>query len=428
MQQENQRAEGSRFELWMVANLAVGMGQFVFVPMLVVPYVTSVTGSAADGGIVLAIIGLSALSAPLVAGFADKYHAHRLMFTLGMLAMAVSYALYAWSASNQEVYALVAIIFGVGIAGIQSMGPAFILSVGISQGLQARRLAFYNLLTSVGILVGGLLLSIVGSWSFSQKFLLASGIITLLAVIVWFATAKPAQNIRPRQIPSTESAEGRKEPTAIGQVLHTTFGVLLLMAVFAGMGYNAFIGQIGNIMGHTFAFEPATTSLLLGVSGLINMAGFLLAGFWMARSGGLPVATGAQIMHLTGLVGLALLSLISPPVSLLAGLFMLVFYTGEPFGRIPQAVLAVRFSTLPTSTATGWYIAVLAGSASIGSLLAGVLAQAFGYSAIIWMSAVAFAIGLLVNVFWLWPAERKKRAEEAQEGEVSKGAGTPAPG
>jgi len=251
----------------MVANLAVGMGQFVFVPMLVVPYVTSVTGRASDGGIVLAIIGLSALSAPLVAGFADKYHAHRLMFTLGMLAMAVSYALYAWSASNQEVYALV----------------AFILSVGISQGLQARRLAFYNLLTSVGILVGGLLLSIVGAWSFSQKFLLASGIITLLAVIVWFATAKPAQRIRPRQILSAESAEGRKEPTAIGQVLHTTFGVLLLMVVFAGMGYNAFIGQIGNIMGHTFAFEPATTSLLLGVSGLINMAGFLLAGFWMSR-------------------------------------------------------------------------------------------------------------------------------------------------
>ena len=60
MQQNNQKAEGSRFELWMVANLAVGMGQFVFVPMLVVPYVTRVTGRASDGGIVLAIIGLSA--------------------------------------------------------------------------------------------------------------------------------------------------------------------------------------------------------------------------------------------------------------------------------------------------------------------------------------------------------------------------------
>jgi MFS family permease len=89
-------------------------------------------------------------------------------------------------------------------------------------------------------------------------------------------------------------------------------------------------------------------------------------------------------------------------------------------------VLAVRFSTLPTSTATGWYIAVLAGSASIGGLLAGVLAQTFGYSAILWMAAASFATGLLVNVFGLCPAERKIRAEEAREGAVSTGEVAPA--
>jgi hypothetical protein len=89
-------------------------------------------------------------------------------------------------------------------------------------------------------------------------------------------------------------------------------------------------------------------------------------------------------------------------------------------------VLAVRFSTLPTSTATGWYIAVLAGSASIGGLLAGVLAQTFGYSAILWMAAASFTTGLLVNVFGLWPAERKIRAEEAREGAVSTGEVAPA--
>ncbi len=43
-------------------------------------------------------------------------------------------------------------------------------------------------------------------------------------------------------------------------------------------------------------------------------------------------------------------------------------------------------------------------------------------------SAVAFAIGLLVNVFGLWPVERKKRAEEAKEKIVSEGDGTLAPG
>ncbi len=47
---------------------------------------------------------------------------------------------------------------------------------------------------------------------------------------------------------------------------------------------------------------------------------------------------------------------------------------------------------------------------------------------IIWMSAVAFALGLLVHVFGLWPVERKKRAEQAKEKAVSEGDGMLAPG
>jgi len=49
-----------------------------------------------------------------------------------------------------------------------------------------------------------------------------------------------------------------------------------------------------------------------------------------------------------------------------------------------------------------------------------------GYSAIICLAAAAFATGLLINGFGLWPVERKKLAEEAQEKALSKGAATPA--
>jgi MFS family permease len=149
-------------------------------------------------------------------------------------------------------------------------------------------------------------------------------------------------------------------------------------------------------------------------AGLNNMGDFVVAGFWMGRKSALAVMTGSQLVHLTGLLGLTLLSVFAPSLGVLAGLFMLVFYSGEPFGRIPQPVLAERFSTLPTATAVGWYIAILAGSASIAGLLAGVLAQVIGYSAILWMAAAAFGIALLVNVLGMWPLERKKQQHEAQ--------------
>lgn len=413
------------FEWWMVANLAVGMGQFAFVPMLIVPYVIGVSGRPADGGVVLSIIGLAAVTAPALGAFADRYAAHRLVFVLGLFAQAAAYALYAWSAVDQVVYGLVAIVFGVGIAAVQAVGPAFIVAIGLAESLQAKRLGAYNLLTSAGLVIGGLLLVATATWPYPRKFLLAAGAISLVSLVVWLATARPAGRIRPRSdVAAVAGAvagaqEGQRRPGALRQVLRTRFGVLLLMLVFTGIGYNATIGQIANIMGQTFGYPAGTTSTLLAVSGLVNMGGFLFAGFWMARSGALTVVTGAQLLHLLGLAGLALLSLATGSVVVAAGLFMLCFYSAEPFGRIPQPVLAVRFSSLDASTATGWYIAVLAGSASIGGLLAGLLAQVFSYAAILWMAGAAFAIGLCVNAVGLWPAERRKRAVEHRPGRHS---------
>jgi len=44
-------AKKSAFEWWMVSNFAVGAGFAAFVALLIPPYVTEVTGSAADAGI-----------------------------------------------------------------------------------------------------------------------------------------------------------------------------------------------------------------------------------------------------------------------------------------------------------------------------------------------------------------------------------------
>jgi predicted MFS family arabinose efflux permease len=406
------RARGL-FQPWMVANLAVGMGQFTFVPLLIVPYVTQAAGQASAGGAVVAIIGLSALTAPVVGGFAERYRAYRGVFTAGIAAMALSMALYAWSALNGETLALVAILFGVGIAGIQSVGPVFIVSVGLDEQFQSRRLAAYNLITSVGLVVAGLLLALVAPWTYAQKFLLAAGLLTVIAVVVWLTSGHQATLVRPRPAPVGADAG---EPTGVRAVFRGTFGILMLMAVFAGMGYNAMISQVGNIMGSSFGWEPSQTSLMLGISGLVNIGGFILAGALMARKGALTTATVAQVFHLTGLVGLALLSLLAGPAGLVVAFAMLCFYMGEPYGRIPQPVLAVRFSRFSASVGTGWYIAVLAGSSSVGGLVAGALAQTFDYSAVLWMAAVCFAVSLAVVFLGLWPAERRLRAATTAAG------------
>lgn len=56
------RARG--FEPWMISNVAIGMAIGSFLTLLVPPFITDVTGSAARVGIVFALISLAATVGP----------------------------------------------------------------------------------------------------------------------------------------------------------------------------------------------------------------------------------------------------------------------------------------------------------------------------------------------------------------------------
>ena len=51
----NQQAKGPAFQWWMISNLAFGAGFSAFISLLIPPFVTDVTGNAADAGIIMAI-------------------------------------------------------------------------------------------------------------------------------------------------------------------------------------------------------------------------------------------------------------------------------------------------------------------------------------------------------------------------------------
>ena len=91
---------------------------------------------------------------------------------------------------------------------------------------------------------------------------------------------------------------------------------------------------------------------------------------------------------------------------------MQILYQGTPFIRLTQPVVAVRFATIPAGQAVGWVIGASAIGSFLGSVLGGLLADSVGFNAINWMGAIAAGIATLLIFISLWPAERKKRAEE----------------
>ena len=409
-----EKEKGSSFEWWMVSNIAFGAGFSAFISLLIPPYVTDVTGNAADAGIVMAIISLAAILGPVLGSFADKYRAHRLILSLGVLGMAVGFLMYSLSAEAKALYALDAIFLGVSIAAINAVGPVFIVGAGLSQALQAKRLTTFNLLALVGQVIGGAIMAGAASagMDFATRFMIASAIMLLTSVVTWFSSAKPAKRILLPEDKPEEHHEAGKKSFGLKQVLFSTFGLYLLILVLSSTGNNGINAQIANILPNVYGIDQATTSALISLAGLLNILFFFVAGAWMSRSGAMPDFTTGNVMRLVGALGLALLGMVAKSPILLVAASMQLFYQSNPFVRLTQPVLAMRFSSIPPGQAIGWVIGAAALGSFFGSLIGGWLADTVGFNAINWMGVITVGLAVILIVFSLWPAERKKRAEE----------------
>jgi MFS family permease len=361
----------------------------------------------------MAIISLAAVLGPVLGGFADKYRAHRLVLSLGVLGMAVGFMAYALSAENQGIFALDAILLGVSIAAINAVGPVFVLGANLSQALQAKRLTTMNLLQPVGQVLGGALMAAAASLDFSIRFWLAAGFMLFCFVVTWFASAAAAKRIVMHEDKPDEHHEVQKQSFGLKQVLISNFGLFLLILILSSVGNNGINAQIANILPNVYGMDQATTSGLISLAGLLNIGFFIVAGAWLGRSSALPVFTTGNIVRFVGALLMAVVGLMSKSPILLAAAAMQVMYQSNPFVRLTQPVVAMRFATVPAGQASGWVIAAAAMGSFFGSLIGGWLADAVGFNAINWMGTIAVGASVLLLFFGLWPAERKKLAADA---------------
>jgi MFS family permease len=405
----------------MVSNFATGAGFAGFVALLIPPYVTEVTGSAADAGIVMTFISLAAVLAPVIGGFADRYAAHRLVLTLGVAGMGVSFAMYAISSEDSLVLGLDALLMGLSIAAQQAVAPVFIVAAGLDKGTQAKRLTTLNLVYPAGQVVGGALLALAASASlgYAERFWIAAGVMAVGALVTWFGSAGAARRIQSSPPPSREDVE-KTRGSGLRAVLVSTFGIYLAVLVLSSITSNGINNQIANILPNVYGIDAATTSGLIGLAGLLNVGFYLAAGWLMARSGGMSTLTVGMVMRLLGSLSLALLGLIADsPLLIVAGAMQLL-YQGAPFIRMAQPVVGLRFSTFGAGAATGWVIGSLAVGSAIGSLLGGWLGQNVGFNAINWMGVVSAALALALLLIFLWPAERRKQQAEERDEEAAR--------
>jgi len=406
---------GRSFEWWMMSNLAIGAGFSAFVALLIPPYITDATGSAANAGIVMAVLSLAAVLGPVLGGFADKYRAHRLIMSFGVLGMAIAFFAFGTAALTTAFFAIDAILMGVSIAAVSAVAPVFIVGTKLPQALQAKQLTSFNLVAPIGQVIGGVMLGAAAGagWSYTMRFYLAAAVMLIAFLITWFSSKKPASRIIVEDVVEKGEEIKQTRKVGIGGVLLSTFGVYLLILILSSVANNGINNQFANIMPNVYGIDAATTSALISLAGLLNIGFFFIAGRWMGKSGPMSVFTTGNVARLVGALGMAVLGMVANAPILIVVAFVQILYQGTPFVRLTQPVVAVRFATIPAGQASGWVIGASAIGSFLGSLIGGFLADKVGYNAINWMGAVGAGLAVLLIFITLWPAERKKRAEDA---------------
>jgi predicted MFS family arabinose efflux permease len=291
-----------------------------------------------------------------------------------------------------------------------------VLGANLSQKLEASRLTVLNLLQPVGQVIGGALLAIAvtANLGFDSRFLIAAAFMLICAVLTWFTTGAPAKRIILKEDKPEDHHEEQKQSFGLKQVLFSTFGMTLLILTLSSVGNNGINAQIANILPNVYGMDQQATSALISLAGLLNIVFFIVAGRWLAKSGGMTVLAGGSVIRFVGALGMALVGMMASKPVLLAAAFMLILYQSNPFSRISQGVVGMRFATIPAGATSGWVIAASAAGSFFGALIGGYLASSIGFNAINWMAAIALGVSLLLLVVFLWPAERRRRAEEAE--------------
>lgn len=403
----------ARFEWWMLSNFAVGAAFSGFVSLLIPPFVSEVTGDASAAGVVMAVISLAAVLGPVLGGFADRYRAHRWVVTLGVAGMVLAFWFYSVSADQYELFFLDAILMGVAIAAVSAVGPAFIIGGGLDKADEARQMTTFQLMMPAGQVVAGAALALAGraGWSYADRFTMGAVLVGACVLPTWLGSAAPLSRMIAARGTTAATPHTPSPTPSLRSVLLSMFGVYLLVLTLSSAANNGINNQISNMLPNLYGIDEATTSAIIAAAGLLNIVLFFPAGAWMARGGPIEPFMAGTAARLVAAVGLAAAGLMAQAPVLLVVALVQLLYQSNPFVRLTQAPNAVRFATFPAAVASGWVIAAAALGSFAGSVIGGLLADAYGFNAINVMAAVAAGAATLLTVTTLRPAAHRARSE-----------------
>ncbi len=308
------------FKPWYIAQMSIGVVQWVGIALLLTPLIIERTGSGALMGSVMSLIGLFGISAPLIGWLADKYGIHRQMQKVALFSHLLSLVLLYFAQTETYTYLLVGLSIGVGTVSLLVLNPTFVLN-STPEKEQARSLSRLFQFQFLGIVIAGTLVGTVSllGWSNEQKLLMLMALVCV-SIITVFVSPPPKV-----QVSALDEAPQSDSPAENSNKQNITAFVLFLATVFVSMFTSSNLMETGPLvikevfnvdLGHSafgLAGSAVLTMLLLEPAGRLAeknspyLIWMVALGCYAATAIGLWLAIGTNVSNLLPILLIVLL-------------------------------------------------------------------------------------------------------------------------
>ena len=394
-----------RYWFGQIGSLVGTWMQSVALPWLVL----QLGGSPLELGLVMAFLfGPSIVVAPLGGVLADRVDKRRTLLVVNAVAMVQAAALFALTVSGSiEIWQIYALALVSGVAGSIEMPvrQAFVAEL-VPRGDLVNAIALsstsFNLSRVIGPAIAGVTIAVFGvASSFGLN---AISYVSVLVGLFLIEPAKLHAVERPHRFPSvrTSLAEGLRYARATPTVLWP----LVLLGGTAGLAMN-FQTLLPLFTRGALELDSGGYGAIYAAMGVGSLIGSLALAFATSQRPlvRLVVGGGAAFLVLTFILGFVRAPWVAFPIVIgigLASMLMVNTINVTIQNSVPDA-LRGRVMSL--------YVTVFAGTAPIGGLFAGAIAQAFGAPVAISLGAALAAIVLAV-CGWQLRRARMPRLDE----------------
>ncbi|MFA0440472.1 hypothetical protein BCU70_08035 [Vibrio sp. 10N.286.49.C2] len=385
------------FKPWYLAQMSIGVVQWVGIALMLTPLIIERTGSGALMGTVMSVIGLFGIVAPLIGWLADRFSVHREMQKIALFSHLASLILLYFASTQAYLYVLVGLAIGIGTVTQLVLNPAFVLNA-LPEESQSRGLSRLFQLQFIGIVIAGSLLGIVSllGWSNEQKLLILMALVSISIITVFIA---PPPRIQVDVDTQEASGDSQEELSAASRTAIPF--ALFLVTVFISMFTSSNLMETGPIIiKEVFSVDLGHSAFGLAASAILTIVLLEPAGRCADKFGPYVIWIAALLSYGVTAIGLWLAVGTSMPSLVPILLIMLLM---QAISWFDVAVPAIADSLSPSSPALtqGLLLFAMAGGFGIGTFIAGQLIETDGFVSVINYCAGSIVLTLIIAALTL---------------------------